>query len=76
MNIRELVRRLENIEKKLNKNKDTDTMEMVSKLIDDLIESDMEAEKLFREEVRKFIDDKIEEQVVEQAFNSGSIAQA
>jgi hypothetical protein len=36
----------------------------------------MEAEKLFREEVRKFIDDKIEEQVVEQAFNSGSIAQA
>ena len=76
MNIRELVRRLENIEKKLNKNKDTDTMEMVSNLIDDLIESDMEAEKLFREEVRKFIDDKIEEQVVERAMYSGSIAQA
>ena len=76
MNIRELVRKLEKIEERLSKNKDTDTMEMVSKLIDDLIESDMEAEKLFREEVRKFIDDKIEEQVVEQAFNSGSIAQA
>ena len=47
------------------------------RLIEDLIEDDMEAERLFREEVRKFIDDKIEEQVVERAlqlrFNSTSI---
>tara|TARA_B100001113_G_scaffold242393_1_gene199389 strand:- start:272 stop:502 length:231 start_codon:yes stop_codon:yes gene_type:complete len=76
MNIRELVRKLEKIEERLSKKKDTDTMEMVSKLIEDLIEDDIEAEKLFREEVRKFIDDKIEEQVVERAMYSGSIAQA
>jgi len=76
MNIRELVRKLEKIEERLIKKKDTDTMEMVSKLIEDLIEDDIEAEKLFREEVRKFIDDKIEEQVVERAMYSGSIAQA
>ena len=76
MNIRELVRKSEKIEERLSKKKDTDTMEMVSKLIEDLIEDDIEAEKLFREEVRKFIDDKIEEQVVERAMYSGSIAQA
>ena len=36
----------------------------------------MEAEKAFRNEVRKYIDKTIEEKVVEQAMYSGSIAQA
>ena len=76
MDIRELVRRLEKIEERLTKKKDEDTLAMVSKLIEDLIEDDMEAEKVFRQAVKNFIDDKIEEQVVERAFNSGSIAQA
>ncbi len=49
---------------------------MVGVLIDDLIEQDMEAEKAFREEVKEFIDKTIEEQVVERAMCSGSIAQA
>ena len=76
MDIRDLVKRLERIEKHCHKNKDKDTESMVGVLIDDLIEEDMEAEKVFRNEVRKFIDKTIEEQVVERAMYSGSIAQA
>jgi len=76
MNIRELVRRLEKIEKRCKENNDEDILVMVSRLIEDLIEDDMEAEKAFREEVREFIDKTIEEKVVEQAMYSGSIAQA
>ena len=37
MNLRELVRRLEKIEDKLEKNDDKDTLEMINKLIEDLI---------------------------------------
>ena len=50
MNLRELVRRLEKIEDKLRKNNDEDTLEMINKLIEDLIEDDMKAEKAFRED--------------------------
>lgn len=76
MDLRELVRRLEKIEKHCQQNKDKDTESMVGVLIDDLIEQDMEAEKAFREEVKEFIDKTIEEKVVERAMYSGSIAQA
>jgi len=76
MNLRELVRRLEKIEDKLRELKDEDTLVMVGKLVEDLIEDDMEAEKAFRAEVKEFIDKTIEEKVVEEAMYSGSIAQA
>ena len=76
MNLRELVRQLEKIEDNLRKNNDEETLSMVGRLIEDLIEQDMEAEKAFREEVKEFIDKTIEEKVVEQAMYSGSIAQA
>ena len=50
---------------------------MMNKLIEDLIEDDMEAEKAFRAEVKEFIDKTIEEKVVEASdvfgFNSTSI---
>jgi bacterioferritin (cytochrome b1) len=76
MNLRELVRRLEKIEDKLRELNDEDTLVMVGKLVEDLIEDDLEAEKAFRAEVKEFIDKTIEEKVVEQAMYSGSIAQA
>ena len=76
MNLRELVRRLEKIEDKLRELNDEDTLVMVGKLVEDLIEDDMEAEKAFRAEVKEFIDKTIEEKVVERAMYSGSIAQA
>jgi len=76
MNLRDLVRRLEKIEDRLRESNDEDTLAMMNKLIEDLIEDDMEAEKAFRAEVKEFIDKTIEEKVVEQAMYSGSIAQA
>lgn len=76
MNLRDLVRRLEKIEDKLRELNDEDTLVMVGKLVEDLIEDDLEAEKAFRAEVKEFIDKTIEEKVVEQAMYSGSIAQA
>ncbi len=76
MNLRDLVRRLEKIEDKLRELNDDDTLVMVNKLVEDLIEDDLEAEKAFRAEVKEFIDKTIEEKVVEQAMYSGSIAQA
>tara|TARA_B100001175_G_C19023056_1_gene409004 strand:+ start:327 stop:557 length:231 start_codon:yes stop_codon:yes gene_type:complete len=76
MNLRDLVRRLEKIEDKLRELNDEDTLVMVGRLIEDLIEDDMEAEKAFRKEVKEFIDKTIEERVVEEAMYSGSIAQA
>ena len=72
MKIRDLIKRLEDIEKK-SKGK---SLEMISTLIDDIIEYDIESEKAFRAEVKEFIDKTIEEKVVEQAMYSGSIAQA
>ena len=48
MNLRDLVRRLEKIEDKLRELNDEDTLVMVGRLIEDLIEDDMEAEKAFR----------------------------
>ncbi len=76
MNLKDLVRRLEKIEDKLRENNDEDTLVMTNKLVEDLIEDDMEAEKAFRAEVKEFIDKTIEEKVVEQEMYSGSIAQA
>ena len=76
MNLRDLVRRLEKIEDKLRELNDEDTLVMVGKLVEDLIEDDLKAEKAFRAEVKQFIDKTIEEKVVEQAMYSGSIAQA
>ena len=76
MNIRELVRRLEKIENRCRENNDEDTLVMVGRLNEDLIEDDMEAEKVFRQAIKNFIDNKIEEEVVERAMYSGSIAQA
>ena len=76
MNLRDLVRRLEKIEDKLRENNVEDTLVMVGRLVEDLIEDDMKAEKAFREEVKEFIDKTIEEKVVEHAMYSGSIAQA
>ena len=67
---------LEKIEDKLRELNDEDTLVMVGRLIEDLIEDDMEAEKAFRKEVKEFIDKTIEERVVEEAMYSGSIAQA
>ena len=44
-------------------------------MTDDIVEW-IEEEKQFRKEVSKYIDDKIEKEIVRRAYSSGSIAQA
>jgi len=66
MDIREIIKRLEQIETEARDKKQFELEDSVGTLIEDIIENDIEEEKQFRKEVSKYIDDK----------TSGSIAQA
>ena len=76
MDIREIIKRLEDIETKARDKKQFELEDSVGTLIEDIIENDIEEEKQFRKEVSKYIDDKIEKEIVRRAYSSGSIAQA
>ena len=76
MDIRELVQRLEQIETEARDKKQYELEDSVGRLIEDIIESDLEQEREFRQEVSKYIDEKIEKEIVRRAYTSGSIAQA
>jgi hypothetical protein len=76
MDIREIIKRLEDIESKARDKKQFELEDSVGTLIEDIIENDIEEEKQFRKEVSKYIDDKIEKEIVIRAYSSGSIAQA
>jgi hypothetical protein len=76
MDITEIVKRLEQIETEARDKKQYELEDSVGRLIEDIIENDLEQERQFREEVSKYIDDKIEKEIVRRAYTSGSIAQA
>jgi len=76
MDIRELVKRLEKIETEARDKSQLELEDSVGRLIEDLIEEDLESERQFRKEVSKYIDEKIESEIVRRAYASGSIAQA
>ena len=76
MDIRELVKRLEDIETEARDKRQYELEDSVGRLIEDIIEFDLEQERLFRDEVSKYIDDKIENEIVRRAIESGSIAKA
>ena len=76
MDIREIVDRLEKLEAKARDKKQYELEDSVGRLIDDIIENDLEEERKFRQEVSKYIDEKIENEIVRRAVASGSIAQA
>tara|TARA_R110002020_G_scaffold120946_5_gene275350 strand:- start:674 stop:901 length:228 start_codon:yes stop_codon:yes gene_type:complete len=61
MSIRELIRRLEKIEKKLSKEETAVECEMVADLIDKLIEDDINFEKFMLETSKKTESELIEE---------------
>ena len=76
MDIREIIKRLEDIESKARDKKQFELEDSVGTLIEDIIENDIEEEKQFRKEVSKYIDDKIEKEIVRRSllfwFNSTS----
>jgi bacterioferritin (cytochrome b1) len=76
MDITEIIKRLEQIETEARDKRQYDLEDSVGKLIEDIIENDLEKEREFRDEVSKYIDEKIEKEIVRRAYTSGSIAQA
>ena len=76
MDIREIIKRLEEIETEARDEKEYGLEDSIGRLIEDIIEDDLEQERLFRNEISKYIDDKIENEIVRRAYSSGSIAQA
>jgi len=76
MDIRDLVKRLEEIETQARDKREYEVEDSVGRLIEDLIEEDLENERIFAKEVRKYIDDKIENEIVARAIKNGTIAKA
>jgi len=76
MDIREIVKRLEELETQARDKRHYELEDSIGRLIEDIIEDDIEQERAFRKEVSKYIDEKIENEIVRRAVASGSIAQA
>ncbi len=76
MDIREIVKRLEELETQARDKRHYELEDSIGRLIEDIIENDLEQERKFRQEVSKYIDEKIENEIVRRAVASGSIAQA
>mgnify|MGYP003142755143 CR=1 FL=1 len=76
MDITEIVKRLEQIETEARDKRQYELEDSVGRLIEDIIEFDLEQERQFRNEVSKYIDNKIENEIVRRALESGSIAKA
>ena len=76
MDIREIVKRLEELETEARDKRHYELEDSIGRLIEDIIEDDLEQERKFRQEVSKYIDEKIENEIVRRAVASGSIAQA
>ena len=76
MDIRDIVKRLEKIENDARDKRQYELEDSVGRLIEDIIEFDLEEERQFRKEVSKYIDEKIESELVRRAYVSGSMAQA
>ena len=76
MDITQIIKRLEQIETEARDKRQYELEDSVGKLIEDIIEFDLEEERQFRKEISRYIDDKIESELVRRAYASGSIAQA
>jgi N-glycosylase/DNA lyase len=76
MDIRDLISRLEKIETEARDKREHDVEDSVGRLIEDLIEEDLENERVFAKQISKYIDEKIENEIVAQAVKNGTIAKA
>jgi hypothetical protein len=75
MSIRELIRRLEKIEKKLDKKETIVECEMISELIDKLIEDDIKFEK-FMLETSKKTESELLEELLAIGIENGTVGKA
>ena len=76
MDITQIVKRLEELESEARDKRHYELEDSIGRLFEDIIEVDMEQERQFRKQISKYIDEKIENEIVRRAVESGSIAQA
>ena len=76
MDIREIVKRLEELETQARDKRHYELEDSIGRLIEDIIEDDLEQERKFRQEISNYIDDKIENEIVARAIKNGTIAKA
>jgi len=76
MDIRDLVKRIEEIETQARDKREYEVEDSVGRLIEDLIEEDLENERVFAKQISKYIDEKIENEIVARAVKNGTIAKA
>ena len=76
MDIREIIKRLEELETKARDKKQYELEDSIGKMIEDIIEDDIEQERLFRKEISKYIDEKIENEIIARAIKNGTIAKS
>jgi len=74
MDIRDIIKRLETIESEARDKKQFDLEDSIGILIEDIIEDDLELNRQMAQEIRKFVDDKIENEIIKRAIKNGTIA--
>ena len=74
MDIRDIIQRLETIEAEARDKKQFDLEDSIGILIEDIIEDDLELNRQMAQEIRKFVDDKIENEIIKRAIKNGTIA--
>ena len=76
MDIRDIVKRLETIESEARDKKQFDLEDSIGVLIEDIIEDDLEVSRQMAQNIRKYVDEKIENEIVARAIKNGTIAKA
>jgi len=76
MDIREIIKRLEDIETEARDEREYGLEDSIGRLIEDIIEDDLEVSKQMAQDIRKYVDDKIENEIVARAIKNGTIAKA
>ena len=74
MDIRDIIKRLETIESEARDKKQFDLEDSIGILIEDIIEDDLELNRKMAQDIRKYVDDKIENEIIKRAIKNGTIA--
>jgi hypothetical protein len=74
MDIRDIIKRLETIESEARDKKQFDLEDSIGVLIEDIIEDDLELNRQMAQDIRRYVDDKIENEIIKRAIKNGTIA--
>lgn len=74
MDIRDIIKRLETIESEARDKKQFELEDSIGVLIEDIIEDDLELNRQMAQDIRRYVDDKIENEIIKRAIKNGTIA--